>query len=50
MVNEILDNQKNLTFTHSSENSSNQINELYPNGILSGNDTYSLHLKKNFIS
>lgn len=38
MVTEILDNQKNLTFTQSSENSSNQINELYPNGILNGND------------
>jgi hypothetical protein len=49
MVTEILDNQKNLTFTQSSENGPNQINELYPSESLSGNDTYSLHRKKKFI-
>jgi hypothetical protein len=43
MVTEIIGNKKNLTFTHSSESCSKQINELYPNEILSGNDTYSLN-------
>jgi hypothetical protein len=46
MVTVILDGQRNLTSTQSSENGTNQINESYSKEVLSNKDTYSTHKEK----